>query len=577
LINGRAAEGAIMTWQARLMTSAALFGVLSVLGCWTAPVASRTGTIDSAVLAGSMCGKPAGEATSDITMPLIKGLAPIHYAVFSTHPEVQSYFDQGISLLYGFEYETAYKSFKKARTLDPDCAMCAWGMAMALGPNINNGDMDDKDAAEARDLVAVALGKSGLTDRDRALLAALAVRYAPNPPRDQGNVYAEKYADALSAGSQRWPEDDFVAVLAAEAAMTVHPWDYWEKGGHVALPWGGKAMALVETVLKRSPDQPEAIHLYIHLTENSDNPRRAEVYADRLGLLAPNSPHLVHMPSHTYYPLGRFADSIRVNERAIRVDEGMARDLGESPAAFGYYFHHARFIMSAAQQVGDSATALRTGAEMEKVIPLDKVLKSEWAESTLALILQARSQFETPKAILAITAPDGRLKLATLTWHSVRARAYADLGETGAARRELQAVDKAAAAVTSKDWQGFVQRIVEMAKGRVDLAVGNYASAAGHFRIVAQREGEFDYSEPPLWDQPAETALGRTLLMAGDAAGAKSAFEQGLKMRPGNAYALWGRAQAEAKLGDVAASRTSLAEFDKIWLADKRTIGMDRL
>ena len=565
-----------MTFQTRLTTSAALFGVLSVLGCTTVPVPIAN-TLDPAILAGSMCGKPTPAVTSDKPMPLIAGLAPIHYAVSATNPKVQSYFDQGISLLYGFEYETAYKSFKAARTLDPGCAMCAWGMAMALGPNINNGDMADKDAAEARDLVTAALTKPGLTDRDRALLEALAIRYAPNPPKDQGNVFAEKYADALMKASQRWPADDFIAVLAAEAAMTVRPWDYWEEGGHVALPWGGKAMTLIEAVLKRSPDQPEAIHLYIHLTENSDNPKRAEPYADRLGLLAPNSPHLIHMPSHTYYPLGRFADSIRINEQAIKADEGMARDLGESPVAFGYYFHHSRFIMSAAQQVGDGATALRIAAELEKQVPLDRALKSEWSESTLALALQARAQFEAPAQILAINAPDRRLKLATLVWHGVRAEAYARNGDIRAARKELSAVDKASQAINSKDWQGFVQRIVEMTHGRVDLAAGNYAAAAGHFRTAALREGEFDYSEPPLWDQPAETALGRTLLMAGDTAGAKSAFEQALKMRPGNAYALWGRAQAEARLGDVATSRGSLAVFDKIWLGEKGTIALERL
>ena len=565
-----------MTFQTKLATSAALFCVLSFLGCKTIPEVPAAKTIDPAILAGSMCGKPESSA-SDKPMPLIKGLAPIHYAVSSARPEVQSYFDQGISLLYGFEYKTAYKSFKAARTLDPDCAMCAWGMAMALGPNINNGDMSDKDSAEARDLVATALAKPNLTERDHALLEALAIRYAPKPPKDQGNVFAEKYADAMITASQRWPEDDFVAILAAEAAMTARPWDYWEKGGHVALPWGGKAMALVETVLKRSPDQPEAIHLYIHLTENSDNPRRAEPYADRLGLLAPNSPHLIHMPSHTYYPLGRFADSIRINEQAIKADEGMARDLGESPVAFGYYFHHSRFIMSAAQQVGDGATALRVAAELEKQVPLDKALKSEWSESTLALALQARAQFEMPAQILAIKAPDRRLKLATLVWHGVRADAYARNGDIRAARKELGAVDKSSQAIRSKDWQGFVQRIAEMAHGRVDLTAGNYAAAASHFRTAALREGEFDYSEPPLWDQPAETALGRALLMAGDPVGAKAAFEQALNMRPGNAYALWGRAQAEAKLGDAVASRDSLAAFDKIWLADKAAISLERL
>ncbi|MDV6332861.1 hypothetical protein [Asticcacaulis sp. 201] len=560
----------------RLMIASAVFALLGLGSCATPMATAPSPTLDTATLAASMCGKPSGDAGGK-AMPLIAGLAPVHYEISSTLPKVQSYFDQGLALLYGFEYEAAYDSFKAARKLDPNCAMCTWGMAMALGPNINNGDMSDKDAAEARGLVAKALTSAGLSDRDHVLLEALAVRYAPNPPKEAGHVFAQTYADALIAASERWPADDFIAILAAEAAMDVNPWDYWETGGHVARPWGGKAMALVETVLKRNPNHPEAIHLYIHLTENSDNPRRAEAYADRLGALAPNSPHLIHMPSHTYYPLGRFADSIRVNEQAIAVDEGMARDLGADPAWYGYYFHHSRFIMSAAQQVGDRATALRVAAEMERGVPLDKALKSEWSESTLALTLQARGQFQSPAEILALPTPDRRLKIVTVVWHASRAEAYARLGDVSAAHGELAATAKARKALKSKDWQNFAQRADEMAQGRVALVAGDNVGAAGLFRTAAQHDGEFDYSEPPLWDQPAETALGRALLAGGDAAGAKAAFDRALTVRPGNAYALWGRAQAEVKLGDAAASQASLSAFDKVWLGDKGAIGLDRL
>ena len=397
-----------MTPKARLMIASSALACLIMMGCAgkaVAPVAA-TGALDPAYLAAHVCGKPDdAAATSDKPMPLLGGLAPVHYAISSKNPQAQLYFDQGIALLYGFEYETAYKSFKMAQKLDPACAMCGWGAAMALGPNINNSDMKAKDLDEARVWLAAAANATDLTERDRTLVEALNIRYAPGAPSATGDVWTEKFATAMAAAAQRWPDDDFVTVLAAESAMDVHPWDYWEPGGHVAKPWGAKAMTLIETVLKRSPDQPEAMHLYIHLTEDSDNPRRAEPYADRLGLLAPNSPHLVHMPSHTFYPLGRFKDSIIVNEKAIALDEGMARDLGADPAWYGYYFHHARFIMSAAQQVGDGATALRLATQMEQGAPLDKALKSEWSESTWALSYQARGQFETPAEVLALPAP----------------------------------------------------------------------------------------------------------------------------------------------------------------------------
>ena len=568
-----------MTAKARFLIASSTLACLLTVGCAGTALAPVTtpAVPDAAYLAAHVCGKPDAAATdSSKPMPLLGGLAPIHYPIASQVPQVQAYFDQGLALLYGFEYETAYKSFKMAQKLDPDCAMCRWGAAMALGPNINNSDMTPKDAEEARGLLAAAAKGAGLTDRDRALIEALNVRYAVNSPAGQGGVWTEKYADAVLTVSQRWPDDDFLAVFAAEAAMNVHAWDYWEQGGHVAKPWGARAIALVEAVLKRSPDQPEAIHLYIHLTEASDNPRRAEPYADRLGLLAPNSPHLVHMPGHTYFPLGRYKDSIDINEKAIALDEGMARALGDDPAWYGYYFHHARFIMSAAQQVGDGATALRYAAQMEQGVPLDKALKSEWSESTWALTYQARGQFEMPADVLALPAPDKRLKIATVAWLAIRAEAFARIGNITAARKELSALKKAHQAATSKDWKVFDDLADQMAQGRVELAAGNTALAIADFRAAVVIDGQFGYDEPPLWFQPADIALGHALLVGGDAAGAKAAFQHALTVRPGNAYAQWGLAEAEAKLGDTA-NTTDMATFDAIWLGDKGAMNLDRL
>lgn len=568
-----------MTARARLLLASSTLACLITMGCAGTAVAPVTAPAvpDAAYLAAHVCGKPdAAAVDSSKPMPLLGGLAPIHYPIASQVPQVQAYFDQGLALLYGFEYETAYKSFKMAQKLDPDCAMCGWGAAMALGPNINNSEMSAKDALEARGLLAAAGKGAGLTDRDRALINALNTRYAVNAPAGQGGVWTEKYADAVAGLSQRWPEDDFLAVLAAEAAMNVHAWDYWEPGGHVAKPWGARAITLVETVLKRSSDQPEAIHLYIHLTEASDNPRRAEPYADRLGILAPNSPHLVHMPGHTYFPLGRYKDSIDINEKAIALDEGMARALGDDPAWYGYYFHHARFIMSAAQQVGDGATALRYAAQMEQGAPLEKALKSEWVESTWALTYQARGQFEMPADILALPAPDKRLKIATVAWRAVRAEAFARLGNIASARKELSALKKAHQAATSKDWKVFVDLADQMAQGRVELAAGNTALAIADFRAAVVIDGQFGYDEPPLWFQPADIALGRALLVAGDFAGARAALQHALTVRPGNAYAQWGLAEAEAKSGD-GANTADMARFDTIWLGDKGTMNLDRL
>jgi tetratricopeptide (TPR) repeat protein len=558
-----------------LLTTVCLAGLFGCAG----QTPSKPKTIDPAVLAAGMCGAPVtGVAAATAVMPVFKGLAQVQYPTGSKDAQVQVYFDQGLALLYGFEYETAYSSFKAARDRDPDCAMCAWGMAMALGPNINNGAMAEKTATEARELVAGALKQKGLGGKDRMLLEALAVRYAEKPPEQQGGVFAEKYADALFAGSARWPKDDFIAVLAAEAAMTARPWDYWEAGGHIARPWAAKAIALVETVLKRNPDHPEAIHLYIHLTEASDRPERAEPYADRLGVVAPGSPHLVHMPSHTYYPVGRIGDAIDANLKAIAINEGMARDLGKSPAYFGYYYHHATFILSAAQQVGDKANALRLAGEIEAGTPLSATEPGSWNEAKLIMTMQARAQFMTPAEVLAIKAPPARLHVLTTVWRSARIEAFLAQGNVAAARKEAVALGKTRAAVKGDDDAARIaERHEHLAMGRIAMAAGKVTEAEKHFLAATDTDKRLSYSEPPHADRPAQIAMGRLKLAAEDGEGALKAFDAALKVRPGNAYALWGKAQAQNKLDDAAGYQATMAEFNRIWRGGNQAVVLQDL
>ncbi|MFT4076143.1 MAG: hypothetical protein QM647_11490 [Asticcacaulis sp.] len=552
-----------MTWQARLMTSAALLCLLSALGCRAVPKAPVAKTIDPAVLSAHMCGKPEGRS-DDKPLPLLKGLAPIHFDADTGNAEAQAYFDQGFALLYGFEYPTAVRSFHAARVRDADCALCSWGEALAMGPNINQTEMAPQEREKALAIVQAALAKPGLRDRTRALLEALATRYAANPVKAQGGVHTEDFANAMAAIADKWPDDNVLQVLAAESAMDVRPWDYWEAGGHTAYPWAQKAIDRVEKVLARSPDQPEAIHLYIHLTEASDRPQRAEKYADRLGILAPNSPHLVHMPSHTYYPVGRLGDAIDVNIKAMAIDEGLARDLGEKPAYFGYYYHHATFIMSAAQQVGDAANALRLASESEAGVTSAK--PESWDEYKLVVAMQSRAQFMAPADFLSLKAPDKTLQLLTAVWRHGRVQAYLAQGNLGAARRELAILQKLRGLARLGGDNGLLfDREVDLAQGRVAMALGDAVTAGKVLSAAVEIDGRLAYSEPPQADRPAGVTLGAAKLEVGDAQGALAAFDAALKMRPGNAYALWGKAQAQERLGDKAGSVATMAEFHKVW------------
>jgi tetratricopeptide (TPR) repeat protein len=521
------------------------------------------------------CKAPAA-APSARAMPLIDGLAKVHFPLSSASTEAQRYFDQGLALLYGFEYDKAQRSFARGSALDPNCAMCRWGEALALGPYQNSGPADPAKIAKARGLVEQALASGRLNSLERSLSEALAARYAPAPPTDDElAVHGVAFAEALARLAAAHASNDIVQVLAGQAAMEVRPWDYWQADRRTPLPWAARALKLIETVLARNPDQPQAQHLYIHLTEASLQPGKAERAADMLEVAAPASAHLVHMPSHTFYRVGRFDAAIRANKRAIEVDDAMASRLGEAKPFYGYFRHHTHFIVSAAEQRGDAATALAGAAQLEAasgVHPRGPV----FAQVLLATALQARAQFGTAADLLKLPEPHAGQPVLRQVWRALRAEALAREGRIAEARQEIFRMRRERMRDKPEEDALPLIRIADhMAIGRINFATGNYRGAATRFARAAEADAALPYREPPAWHQPPEAALGAALLKAGDARGAKAAFERALLRRPGNAWAMWGRAQAEAALGQD--NSATLAELDKRWAGDRKWLVLERL
>ena len=511
-------------------------------------------------------------------MPLIAGLAKVHMPLSSASAEARLYFDQGLALIYGFEYDKAGRSFARAAALDPDCAMCLWGQALALGPYQNSGAVGPEKIASAKRLTERALASARLNPLERSLVAALDLRYATAPSNDPLGVDGVRYAEALAQIAAAHPSDDIVAIFAAQAAMEVRPWDYWQADKRTPLPWGGRAMRLVETVLARNPDQPQAQHLYIHLTEASLEPGKAERAANMLEIAAPASAHLVHMPSHTYYRVGRFADSVRVNQRAIQVDDAMAARLGEAKAFYGYFRHHTQFMVAAAEQRGDASGTAAAADRLEASARVPSARGPAYAQNLLVTALQARSQFATAADMLARPEPTADQPLLRQIWRALRAEALAREGQIGPARQEVFLMRRERLRDRIPDEVMPLVRIAEhVAIGRINFAMKNYRGAAQRFARAAAADAQLPYREPPAWHQPLDAAVGAALLKAGDARGARAAFDRAMVRRPGSPWALWGRAQAEKALGDAAAAQATLGEVDRRWAGDRRWLTLERL
>ncbi|MFM6829190.1 MAG: hypothetical protein ACKOVA_02460, partial [Novosphingobium sp.] len=506
------------------------------------------------------------------------------FPVTTDNGQTRRYFSQGLMLSYGFNHAGAVRSFREGQRLDPACAMCWWGEAVALGPNIN-APMDERDHGAALDAMDRAMAlRDRVSPMEKALIEALALRYSRDPAADRAALDAA-YADAMLKVAYRFPADDDVAVLAAEAAMDTTPWNYWEADRKTPLGRIGDAVRLVDAVLARNPAHVQAAHLAIHLFEASDA-RRAEDAADRLASpLAPSAAHLVHMPAHIFYVRGRYADSMRVNLAAARADEAFIRSAGDHGLVrYGYYPHNIHFIVTSAQMAGDMETAIREAKRLRTLLDPGTSAKIAWIQAIDAAPYLAMAQFATPGAILALPAPDARLPYATAMRHYARAVAHAERRDRVAFDGEMRAMDKLAASGVFADMiaQGMpatdlLALAQAVARGRFAVQSGRYTNAAQFYRTAIGIESNIPYQEPPYWYYPVRQSLGAVLFLAGRYDEASQTFREALVQAPHNGWALYGLAQSEKAQGhslEAAAARQALS---RAWIGDTGWLQMERL
>jgi len=517
-------------------------------------------------------------------VPLYDGLGKVHFAITTANPLAQRYFDQGLSFAYGFNHAGAIAAFREAQRLDPQCAMCFWGEAFARGPNIN-APMDPTVNARAVGLANYVFWLArNASPAERGLAEAMLKRYSPDPAADRAALDAA-YADAMLGVAKAYPDNDDIAVLAAEAAMDTRPWDYWTVDKQ-PNPRIAEAVKLVETVYGRNPEHPQAAHLYIHLMENGPDPRRAEAAADKLATpLSPGAGHLVHMPAHIYYRLGRWKDSMRVNVEAAQVDEKWIRETGDrGMVRYGYYPHNVHFIVTSAQMAGDGATAMREARKLSGI--LDPTISSQiaWVQAVNAAPYFTAAQFAQPAQILAMKAPDARLPYPTAMRHYARAVGFAQQRNRAGFDRELAAMRAIRDGTALKPMidQGvpateLLSLAESIAHGRWAYAGGKYADAARYYRDAVAIEAKVPYTEPPYWYYPVQQSLGAALYRSGRYDEAREAFTAALAHYPNNGWALYGLAASERALGRPLQAAAAQAALGKAWMGNRAVLRMERL
>ena len=510
---------------------------------------------------------------ADAPVPLYDNLGDLSYPIDTDSELAQRYFDQGLRLTYAFNHAEALRAFREAQRQDPECALCYWGEAFVLGPNIN-APMDDSAGNPA----VAAINKAtqlAHEPKEQALIAALAKRYSDDPEAERAAMN-QAYAEAMAEVHTRFPDDQDIAVLYVDSIMNTSPWDYWEADGKTPKGKIGAAIQAAEQVLTANPDHPGAIHLYIHLTEASADPARAEPYADRLAGLMPGAGHLVHMGSHTYFRIGRYHDSAQINKKAVEADEAyLAQVKMRNIYAYGYYPHNIHFVWASAQMAGDGATALDYAQRLDGKIPDQVAAEVGWIQAILTAPYFAHAQFGQPEVTLALADPGDQFPFVKAMWHYARGVAYATQGELEQARGEAARISEIGQtsdfsylldwAVPAPDVLSLARHVLE---GRIAQAQGDTERAIQEFGTAVTIQDSLAYMEPPYWYYPVRQSLGAALLQADQPEAAKKAFEQSLENFPNNGWALYGLWQTQQAQGDEAAAQQTRKRFEQAWNGD---------
>lgn len=502
--------------------------------------------------------------------PRLQNLGTHAFPVSTRNERAQLFINQGINLAYGFNHAEARRAFREAARLDPALTMAYWGQALVLGPNIN-APMDPKDESDALKLVQKAKSLIGsASEREQALISALEKRYSGDSGDRTANDKA--YAEAMQTVHRRFPADPDIAMLYVESVMDLRPWGYWMRDGQ---PHEGTAeiVALTEGVLRRHPAHPAALHMQIHLMEPTATPERAEKAADTLLPLMPAAGHMIHMPSHIYQRVGRYADAMKSNQLAIAADEDyIAQCQAQGLYPMAYYPHNIHFLWFAATASGQSGIAIENARKVAS-----KVDNATLKEMPLTAVFRmvpywALARFGHWEEILDEPAPPATNVFLKGSWHYVRGLAFVATGRLFKAEQELRTLRKIMkdpsldGALFSKNTPRTVLRIApEVLAGEIDAARGKFDSAIAHLERAVRYEDALVYTEPAEWHFPPRLALGAILLEAGYPDEAETVYWNDLQRNRDSGWALFGLLQALRAQKKEAEAEVIEARFKRAW------------
>lgn len=516
--------------------------------------------------------------------PLFDNLGSFHREISTKIPLAQRYFDQGLILFYSFEYGESIRSFRAAVMSDPQCAMCYWGLALALGSK-TDAPLNGKELQEAKAAIkSAALYVSPTNIHERAYIAALTRRHLSTPAQKFEEIaglcssysmisgkYAKDYASQMRQLIKLFPHDVDAKVLYAAALFDVTEWNFWNKQ-HQANPYTLEIIKTLKEAMDTNKEHPGANHLYVHIIEFSPYPKRAIVSAERLPYLVPGSEHIAHMPCHTYYSLGDYHDATIANQRAIDIYKNYAKSChsqGFEPEIQYLYYHNYDYLVAAASMEGRKQVSISAAKSLVDLSsPL--VEKNSFLQKWLTPYILTLSRFGEWDEISKVAQPPAKFQYALGIWLYGQSLAEIQLDQPEIANKHLKQlkeiikqgpIDKNLGSMG----YGLLQIGADILEGLLANRLGQTKVMLEKFKEAIKIQDNISSNDPPSWYFPVQQLLGNALLSTGRFSEAEMIFQQDLKEHPKNGWALFGLSKSLRQLGkDREADRVD-NEFKKAW------------
>lgn len=505
----------------------------------------------------------------------------LHHPVATNQILGQLYFDQGLTFIYAFNHDAAYWSFLRASEVDPNMAMAYWGMALALGSNINM-QITPERAKIAYEIIQKAIQKSeNGPENEKEYIHALFQRYSKASDEDQQQL-ALRYSQAMQKLSHKYSDDPDAAVLYAESILDINPWNQWSLDGK-PLEGTMEAVKTLQSVLKRIPDHLGANHYYIHAVEASSHPEIALMSAERLQTLLPSSGHILHMPSHIYLLVGDYAQAIHSNLAAVAADREYIREYGMHGIYPLHYLSHNLYFLSRAytlQGCFEDAKQAANDLTAFYVNHFKKMIDLEYYSSAPLTVLIT---FHRWKDILDMQPPNEEMLVATTLWRFGRSMAFANIGNISQALQEQRLFLEGKKQITSDQVFGYnkANQILAIAdhclEAKLAEVQGNYDKAVIFLKNAVDIQDHLRYNEPPDWFFPIRETLGAILLRIQRSHDAEEIFRQELKRHPRSGRALFGLKESLLAQSRFVDAYWINEEFQKAWRYSMLSLNLNDL